>query len=184
MKGILIVFFIALLLVLLFTLPFKVRFMAHFNLLDFKGFYSVKLLSIKFLCGMVYRENGKIKVENSADIFSGNMSKPFVRALIGEMTKKIDVKKVEIYFTGGFKENSFSSAIVCGGVSSFVQTLYSVLSQKYKNVKLYEDVITTFKEDNLELTFDIAVSISLFQIAISLIKSLLKKEVKEAKNEG
>lgn len=184
MKSILIVFFIVTLLFLLLIFPFKIRFMTHFNFLKLKGFYSVKILNIKLLSGMIYRKNGEIKVENSADMFSGNMSKPFMKKLIGELFNKLDVKKVEIFFTGGFAENSFSSAIMCGSVTSFVQTLYSILSQKYLNVKLYEDIAPTFKKDSLELTLDIVLSLNIFNIITSIIKSnFANNKFKERKNE-
>ena len=185
MKSVLIVFFVISLLLLILVHPFKIRFMLHFNLFDFKGFYSVKIFGIRLLTGMVYRKDGKIVVQNSADIFSGNMSKPFVKHFISELIKRLNINKVEIFFVGGVKNNSFSSAMICGGVSSLVQTLYSVLSQKYDKVRLYHDVSASYAKDKLELTFDIVTSISLLSIIISIIRAnFANNKVKEANNEG
>ena len=61
-------------------------------------------------------------------------------------------------------ENSFSSAMICGSMSSLIQSIYSYLSQKYYSVKLYEDIDAKFGEDSLEVTLDIVVSISLILI--------------------
>ena len=66
-----------------------------------------------------------------------------------------------------------------------VQSLYSYLTQKYDYVRLYENIVPTFNENNLELTFDIVLSISIFKIFVSIIKSnIANNKFKERKNEG
>ena len=96
-------------------------------------------------------------------------------------------KKLEIYFTGGFQDDSSTSALVCGMVSSLVQTAYSYLKMTYENVKLYEDVEPTFDESNLEITIDGVVAISFLSIMISIVKASINKKKyknKESLNEG
>lgn len=181
----LIVFFVLLLVVLLTILPFKVRLMAHFNILELRGYYCFKILFIKFLNGRIISENGELVMENSVNFMDKSNNKLFMKNLGTEIISNISVKKVEIYFTGGLSDNSFSSAILCGSVSSFVETIYSYFSQRYDCVKLYKDILPTFNESNLELTFDMVVGLSLFGIAKSLILAQIKtKNVKESKNEG
>ena len=170
----LIVFFVLVLIMLVMVFPFKVRFMAHFNLLKMKGFYSIKILFFKILCGMVYTANGKIYVSNIADAITPRYTSPFMKIFVRDLIKRLNVKKIEIFFTGGFAGDSFSSALLCGSVTSFVQTFYSYLTQRYEDVKLYEDVAPTFNKDNLEATIDMVVSISLIQILISVFKTALK----------
>ena len=185
MKSMLIVFFVVLLLILIIILPFKIRLMAHFNLLELKGYYCFKFLCFKFLNGRIISKDGELIMENSVNIMSKGNNKEFMKQAGLEMMSNIDVKKVELYFTGGLVENSFSSAIICGSVSSFVETIYSYFSQKYDCVKLYKDIVPTFNDDNLELTFDIVIGLSLFGIAKSLILAQIKtKKLKENKNEG
>lgn len=180
MKELLIVFFIITIIIMAMAFPFKTRMMFHTNLLNAKGFYSFKIMKIRLLTGRFYIDKGEgFMVENSVDIFSGNINKPFVRNLIKEMAKKIDVKKMELFFTGGFKEDSYSSAIMCGMVASGIQTLYSIIYEKFEDVKLYEDVKVTFDDDNIDLTFDIVVKISL----IAILKSIFKAN-KLTKQEG
>ena len=180
MKELLIVFFIFTVIIMAMAFPFKTRMMFHSNLLNAKGFYSFKIMKIRLLTGRFYIDDGDgFTIENSADIFSKNINKPFVKNLIKEMSKKIDIKKVELFFTGGFKENSYSSAIMCGVVSSAVQTIYSMIYEKFEDVKLYEDVNVTFDSDNIDLTFDIVIKISL----IAILKSIFKAN-KLTKQEG
>jgi len=124
------------------------------------------------LCGKAeVKSGGKIEIENSSNMFSSDMDKDFAFELAKQLAKRMDIKKVEIFFTGGFEEDSYSSAIMCGSITSMVRSLYSVLSQKYKNVKMYEDIDPTFFETNLELTFDGVVAVSILKIFISLIKA-------------
>lgn len=185
MKSVLIVFFAVLLFLLIIILPFKVRLMAHFNLLELKGYYCFKILFIKFLNGRIIEKDGELVMENSVNVMDKSNNKEFMKQLSSEIISTIDVKKVEMFFTGGLVDNSFSSAILCGSVSSFVETIYSYFSQKYDCVKLYKDIVPTFNQDNLELTFDIVLGLSLFGIAKSLIQAHIKtKKIKESKNEG
>ncbi len=178
MKSMLIVFFILLLIILLLIFPFKTRIMCHVNLLEMKGFYSVKVWKIKFLCGKIYISNsGELEVENQANMIGEEYNKSFAKQLAKQILTRLNVKKMELFFTGGFSNNSFSSAILCGTMSSFIQTGYSLLSQKYNNVKLYEDIYPTFNHDNLELTFDIVLSISILKILISVFKANRLKEI-------
>lgn len=177
MRELLIVFFIIVIIIMAMAFPFKTRVVTHVNLLNTKGYYNLKVMRIKLLTGRFFidRTDGFV-VENSVDVLSSNYNKPFVKSLAKEVLQRLDIKKVEMYFTGGFKNDSYMSAIMCGTISSIIKTIYSYFSEKYENVKLYEDVEVTFFENNLEFTFDIVVSISLFSILKSIIKA--NKQVK------
>ena len=134
---------------------------------------------------MIVVDNGKINVTNEKTVLSGSYNKPFMRNLASELFRRLDVKKVEFFFTGGFKENSFSSAMMCGSVLSVVETLYGYLSLSFDNVKMYKDIKPTFDENNLELTADIVVSISLIKLLKSfLVAGSRTQKLKEMKYEG
>ena len=182
MKNLLIVFFIFFFTISIIVFPFKIRMLGHFNLIKLIGFYSMKVFFIKFLTGRIRYENNEFKIENSVNIIKEEFNEEFTKKLISELANRMDIKKIEVYFTGGISDNSFSSAILCGSISSLVQSFYSYLSQKYYNVKLYEDIDPTFNQNNLELTFDAVISISLISIVIAVFSSL-KKQKKELKNE-
>ncbi len=179
----LIVFFVCLLLLMLLFFPFKMRLMAHFNLIEMKGFYSFKAWRIKILCGKVYRDaENKFVIENTDNMVKNRYKDKVTQKFSLLMLKLIDVKKVELFFTGGFKENSFSSALVCSAASLFVDVTYAYLSNKYISVKLIEDVKPTFDEDNFELTFDFVAAVSIFNVIKSAIKAKLEVR-KERLNE-
>ena len=60
---------------------------------------------------------------------------------------------------------------------SLVETLFAYLSLKYDNVKLYKDIDPTFEDDNLELTMDIVLSVSLWRLIRCLFS--VGKNIKE-----
>lgn len=177
MREVLIVFFIVTVFIMAMAFPFKTRVITHINLLNAKGFYNLKVMRIKLLTGRFFIDkNDGFTVENSADLISSNYNKPFVKSLAKKLLEQIDVKKVELYFTGGLKNDSYITAMVSGIVSSTTEMMFSYLSEKYEDVKLYEDIETTFNDDNLEITFSVVVSVSLIKILISIFKA--NKEVK------
>lgn len=185
MRNMLIVFLCLSLVILVFVFPFKTRIMGHINLLEMKCYYSVKSWIIKLICGKIEVENGKIKMENEETFLTGSYDNDFVKSIFGELLSRLDVKKVELFFTGGFKENSYYSALLCGTILSMVESMYGYLSLKYDDVKMYKDIKPTFDENNLELTVDLVVSFSIFGIVKSLMQaSKNTKKIKEAKNEG
>lgn len=180
MRELLIVFFIVVLVIMAMAFPFKTRILTHINFLNTKGYYNLKVMRIKLLTGRFFiDESDGFMIENSVDFLSQNYNKPFVKQLLKEIALRLEVKKVEAYYTGGLKDDSYLSALLGGAVSSIIRTGYSYFSEKYENVKLYEDVEVTFFDNNLEFTFDIVVSISLFGIFKSIIKANKQIKVKE-----
>ncbi len=183
MRNILIVFFIICFVFLITILPFKTRLMGHLNLLDLKCYYSVKSWIIRLLTGKIFIENGKIVMTNENTIFSKTYD-DFMKELSREILSKVDIKKMELFFSGGFKENSFTSAIACGVMVSMVEVMFGYLSLKYDDVKMYKDIKPTFEEDNLELTVDIVVSVSLWRLVKCFFDTSKKvKKLKEIENE-
>lgn len=185
MRNLLIVFFVVILILLIILFPFKSRLMSHINLIEMKGYYSFKVWRLKLLCGMIFlNSSGELEMTNANNILKGKYNKDFIKAVSKEILSRIDIDKIELFFSGGFVDDSFMSAIMCGTVSSFVQTIYSILTQKYENVRLFEDIKPTYNESNFELTFDIVVKISIFQICLAILKAKKIKNKLEKEYEG
>ncbi len=184
MRNLLIVFFVICFLMMVVFFPFKTRLMGHLNLVDLKCFYSLKAWIIKLLSGSVIFESGKFELYNEDTILSKSYNNDYTKLVGKEILSSIDIKKLEIFFVGGFKENSFSSAIMCGSVMSFVETLFGFLSLKFNDVKMYKDIKPTFDDNNLELTMDIVVSVSLWKLLMCFLSAGKKlNKLKELKNE-
>ena len=170
MKELLIVFFVLSLVLLILIFPFKSRLMCHFDLVDKKGFYSFKAWRIKILCGRIYLdENDELKIENKQNAIKDRYKDAYMKRFALNILKNLEVKKVELFFKGGIKKDSFSSAMLCGGVKSLVNIIYANLSQKFENVRLFEDISPVFSEDYFELTFDFVAVFSILQIICALI---------------
>ncbi len=184
MTKVLIVFFSVLLVMVISIIPFKIRLMGHFNIFELKGYYCFKVLFFKFLNGRITMQNDGLKMENSVNFMDGYYNGNFLKELSKQIIKRIDIKKIEVFFTGGVSNDSFTSAIMCGSVSSVVETVFGILTQKYEGIKLYKDISPTFNENNLELTFDGVISISLLAIFLSVLATIFKSNKKERKNEG
>ena len=185
MRNLLIVFFVICLIILLVFFPFKTRLMGHLNLLNLKCYYSLKAWIFKLLSGKVVFENGKFNLMNEETILSKSYDNEYMKLVGKEVVSSIDIKKLEVFFVGGFKDDSFSSAIMCGSIISFVETLFAYLSLKFDGVKMYKDIEPTFEDNNIELTMDVVVSISLWKLVMCFLVAGNKlKKVKEIKNEG
>ena len=104
MKSLLIVFFIVVLILMLMLFRFKVRVAMHINLLEYKAFYCFKAWRLKFLCGKAEIDSGKISIQNSNNMFAKDIDKEFAKELAKETLSRLDVKKMEIFFTGGLKK--------------------------------------------------------------------------------
>ena len=74
-----------------------------------KCYYSLKAWIFKLLSGKLVFENGKFEIFNEETILSKSYNKDFAKLLGKEVLTTIDIKKLEVFFVGGFKENSFSS---------------------------------------------------------------------------
>lgn len=127
------------------------------------------------LCGRIFVDrNGKIKIENTQNAIKDRYKDEFSQKLFLKIMSEIDVKKVEIYVSSGFKNNSFSSAMLSSIFDITVKMIYAYLSQKYDLVDLYNDVEPSFSQNKFELTFDFVCNISICRIIKSLIKSKIE----------
>lgn len=183
-NELLIVFFVIILIIFLLVFPFKIRILAHVNLLELKGFYSGKVAGIKIIEGIIFSDStGKLEMKNSANLLSKNIDENFTKCFGEEIIKKIYVNDAEVFIVSGFVEDSYLSAILSGGISAIIKSVYSFLSFEYEDSKLVCDIKPVFDESKFELSVKFVASITLFKTIVALLKSFKKlKELKEAKN--
>ena len=170
MTSMLIVFFVWLIFCIIFF-PFKSRFMAHFDLMELKLFYSAKIWRIKILCGETYYCNLKININNSKNIFKRSYKKKNFKTFTKNIIRKIRFTKFETYFTGGNKTDALFSAMICGSASTIIESFYAFLFTKYDGIELYKDIDPTFTENAFKLTLDSVFQISIFQIFVAWLFS-------------
>ena len=56
-------------------------------------------------------KKGEIEVENSNNLFDGDIDKLFAKKLVIVLMEKINVKKIELFFSGGFVENGCKNVV-------------------------------------------------------------------------
>ena len=139
-------------------------------------------MKIKIVNGKIEFVNGDLVVNNSVNLINIKFEKNFSKKVFKQLTDKIEIKKLEIYFSGGVADNSFASAMICGSINSLIKSVFGVLSQKYYSIKLYEDVDARFANNDFEITFDFVASVTILSLIVSIIKALGEK--KEVESEG
>lgn len=174
MKIVLLVFVFLLICFILFV-PIKIKCGAHLNLVKNKGFYCIKVAFVKLLCGRLQISSGKLEFENNNDLlFKSNKDEKYLNKIIINVLKKISIKEIELFVEFGSKNNAAATALVCGGMHSVFSAFFAVLKCRYENMYQFLDVDTNYNRDAFETTFSSVLSISLFEVLISLLKAKIE----------
>lgn len=183
-------FFILLGIFLILILPLKFNVDLNLNALKNRGFIKLKLFSIKFLYyKLKYKEKkiilSNVKTTKEINLEINKQNIDFMNELQTQLVKRLYLKNLKVYLNVGVKENPFASAMLGAGF----EILLSILSSVVKFHKPTADVnykICTYYEKNIGiLNIDFAISISITNLIISLIKakSIIKKK-EQLKNES
>ncbi len=181
MKAGLVAFLVGLLLFLLLAYPFKINFKLHINFINLKSFYSLKVLFIKLLCGTTYIEQNNLIIQNTHNLVY-NSSKDAQKQM-REMTniaKKIEISKVQIFFTGGIEDNAYQTAMICGYMYAISSALISYIITTNPYVDIFQDIDPVYNKNALDLTAKCILKISILDILIALLES--RKQFKENKD--
>ena len=144
----------------------------HFNVLKNKGYYLLKIAFVNLLCGRVRFNDGALEFENNNDLlFSKKENEKYLNIVFKNILKKIDVKECEVFCDYGNTSNACNTALICGGLYSFVSCLFAKLKTKFQKMYQFLDVKPNYNKDIIETTVNIEVTITIFQTVISLIKS-------------
>ncbi len=179
MKLIMLVVFIFLLIFLFLIIPFKVKFGAHLNVIENKGFYSLKVAFIKLLCGRMRVSDGKLEFENNNDLlFKNNSDEEYLNKVFTKILSKINVSNMELFIQFGNKYNAANTAIVCGSFQSIFCTIYVMLKTRYKGMYQFLDIDPNYNKDAFEITINAGFTISVLKVIQCLIKAKLELKVR------
>ena len=178
MRIFLVVFFIVLLLLVLMALPLTVNLKVHVNFVNLKCLYSIKVLGIKLLCGTTYIEDSRLIIQNTHNkikIPEGKMDEQMM--IMKHIIKKISVDKLNLFFTGGIKDDAYYTAMLCGYVYSISSALIAKLITKHNCINIYQDIDPVYNQDALDLTLKCLIQISILNVLSAVISA--KKQYKE-----
>lgn len=151
----------------------------HLNLIEFKSFYSLKVLFVKLLCGTTYIQNNKLIIQNTHNLISAlakNKQQQMVQ--IKGFISKITIAKMQIFFSAGVQNNAYQTAIICGYFYSISSALAGYLISKNNYINIYQDIDPQYNKDALEITIKSIVEISLLDVFLALISSKIKSKEK------
>lgn len=183
MKIYLVVFLAVLLLFVLLGYPFKVCAKVHINLIKFKAFYSLKVMFIKLLCGTTYIEDNNLIIQNTHNLIYNSQQNTKKQMLIMQnIAKRISVAKLQVYFSGGVKNNAYQTAMLCGYAYAITSAMLAYLITKNNCINIFQDIDPQYSSDALDITLKCVLEISMLDVIGALIVSAFKfKEVLDDK---
>lgn len=178
MKTCLIVFFTIILIILLITYPLKIVVKFHINVLTQRAFYSIKFIFVKLLCGTAYIQNKRLIIQNSHNLIYNTQNKEFQTQLLKCILPKIDITKLQIYFSGGIANNAYQTAMICGYMYSITSAIFSYFITKNNFINVFQDIDPQYGKDCLDITTKAIVQFSLLDVIIAMLGATKKyKEI-------
>ena len=178
--------FIVLLVLYILIYPFKVKGAIHFNVFEEIGFISIKVFCFRIFSAKIsLDENGKFHLQTPGKPKKKKKKpKTLMASYFVTIGKRLEIKKFEWYFTCGSNENAQFVSMLCGYILSLDAILSAILLERYKHVKIFNDIDPIYNEDRLEVSSSVVVSFRLLDMIVGVViayKNYLKV-LKERKN--
>lgn len=169
MKTFFLILFIILIVLLVISYPLKVRCGFHVNLLLNVGYISFNLAFIRLLAER-FKINNKLEFEGEKE--RNSKHKKLLTSYINNLTRRVDVKKLDLFFDVGVKDEACFVSLFCGYINSIVIGLFAALLSKYKNLDIYLKTNPYFNKESLEATGEMIVTFNLIDVVVSLLKAI------------
>ena len=163
--------FIIIAIILVIKIPIEV--IIAIDLYKRNGYMGIKIFFIKML-KLKLHLGKNLNIKKSIYVF------PFIKYekykdkgtnFLFNLSKKMQVKNINIYVDGGVKENAFLSAMIISIIGSVVSNLFLSLKLSNKKINLEKSENTMFNENIFLVTSKANVKISLFESMVALIKT-------------
>lgn len=145
------------------------------------AYYSVAHRLVSLTKGkIILLEDGSISVVDKKSILlEKRLPKELSKILGKNILAKISLDGLEVYTSGGKKDNPFLTAMASGVMASVFGAVTGVL--KTKNIETDINARADFKDDNFTVAISSKIKISILNFIIVLIKSNkeYKKQLKE-----
>lgn len=179
MKAIIIIVLVILVLFLILIYPLRLRVQGHINVLSNICIYSIKVMFISIVVGRckLSLTNG-IDIENMVNRMPKDIKHPhLVEIFNSQLIKRVNITKLDIYFTFGSSTNAYTTAMVCGAMQSISSSLISFILNKNKYANIFQDITPSYTEDECEISTQVRLQLTLLDIIKSFITA--KKEYKK-----
>jgi len=166
MKTALLILLITFFMILFISYPFKIKWSFHFNVLKNVGFVVFKVLFIRLTCER-FKINNKCEIEIESEK-KKKKDDQFLKQYIYSLAKRVDVKRIDLFCDIGLKDDAYLLSMTCGYIDSFFNICYSVLLNRYVDLKIFYRCEPTYQRECLEATGKIIVTFSLIDVLISV----------------
>lgn len=171
-------------LVLLFVPRFKI--MLILSERTKSAYYSVAHKLISLTKGkIILLDDGSVSVVDKKSVFlQKKLPKELSNILARNGISKIKITNLEVYWSGGKKDNPFLSAMAGGFASVVMGVALAVMQNKGAGTSF--DSRTDFKDTNFTLALSSKIKISVFSLLVVYIQSKkeYKKQLKLEENYG
>jgi len=186
MREILLIVFTILLVGYVLVYPFKVKTALHFNVFEGVGFLSVKAFCFRLFSGkFMLTDDGKFEMQKKGKP-KRKKKKPIslLYVYFTVLAKRLAVKKFEWYFTCGSENDARFVSMLCGYILSIDSMLSAFLLDRYKHIKIFNDIDPIYDKDRLEISASVVITFSLLDMIIGVVIAYYKyiKLLVEKKN--
>jgi len=184
MKTLILILLIIFMIIAVLNYPFRIRGTFHVDVLNNIGFAVFKVLFIRLLSEKFkLSKSGKIEVEKEKNK-KRKKNKILINKYFKCLSERSHVRRVDLFFDAGSKENVFFVSMLSGYVGVITSSISAVLINKYKDIKLFNSFKPSYNKDKLEVTGDLIASFSLKDMITSFICAVIYyfKKKKERKN--
>lgn len=175
-------------LIVLCFIPIKLEARLSFNVLDLSGAFGIFLFNIKLDHEEIWIKHKKIimkkdnKVE-SKEIELDSDELIFIQTFIGQIKDKTRLRLISVFYNLGLND-AFMSSMVAGYINVALLTLFTAIknSKPTASLGVYDSI--SYNREVCQFAIKIILSISLFDVVYSFIRSvILSKKIKNCKKD-
>ena len=172
--------FIFMFILLVVTYPFKISWYFHINLLNNIGFVVFKVLFIRLMCE-------RFKIDNHFEFQTEREKKKnqvFFHNYIFCLSKRVDVKKIDVFCDVGSEEDAYFISMLNGYIDAVLAMVSGVFLNRFKSLKIFNNVEPYYEKSILEFTGKIIVSFNLISVLLSTIMAYKLTKKSRRGNDG
>lgn len=176
MRELLLTLFVSLLAFCVLFYRFKVKAAFHFNVTSGLGFVSIKTMGVRlFSAKFELTEEGRFKfIRGVKKKKKKKKPKTLLMVYFTTLTKRLKVKKFELYFTLGSDKDAYKVSMICGYILALDAMFSAFLLDRYKHIKIFNDIDPIYDQNRLEASLSVVISFSLFDMLISVFAAYIK----------
>jgi hypothetical protein len=191
MHPLIIILIILVILISLMALRFRIRFMAHFDILcNQKGFYSMRFFGLPLFSGMLELKGNKLILTNkkgkATRIRINNDpqdEESIVNYLDNAFISIVDILDLDLYMTTGKSDDMAFSALTTASVRIIAAIFIQALKKRNPRMSCSQGIISDFENDELYISVNSIITISFADIIYSLVYANNRSNKVKEKNQ-